>query len=55
MLKYNAFVFNKLSNEVMADVNMLSSRVLYKILRNTNSTHIITEKSECTLVESVVN
>ena len=54
MLKYNAFIFNKLSNEVTADVNMLSSRVLYRILGNINGTYVITKESECTLVESVV-
>src|ERR1044072_7675206 len=42
MLQFNHLLFHKISDEVMSNVNMLSPVVLNRILRNINSTQVVT-------------
>ena len=44
MLKINVTLSNMISNEMMTNFNMLSSRMLYRIMTNFDSTFIVTKQ-----------
>ena len=44
MLKIDVSFSNMISNEMMTNFNMLSSRMLHEIVRNLNSTFIVTKQ-----------
>ena len=54
-LKSESTIFNKLTNEVMSDLNMFGPRVLNKIFRDIDDTGIVTIDSEMFLTDNIIN
>src|ERR1044072_89226 len=55
MLQFNHLLFHKISDEVMSNVNMLSPDVLNRILRNINSTQVVTVQCHDILCDIVLS
>ena len=53
-LKGESTIFNQLTNEVMSDLNVFSSRMLNKIFRNVDGTGIATVYSEMLLTNTII-
>ena len=54
-LKSESTIFNKLTNEVMSDLNMFGPRMLNKIFRDIDDTSIVTIDSEMFLTDNIIN
>ena len=53
-LKSESTIFNKLPNEMMSNLYVFGSRMLNRILRDVNSTGIVTIDSEMLLTNTII-
>ena len=52
--KGESTIFNQLTNEVMSNLNVFSSRMLNKIFKDVNGTSIVTIYSEMLLTNTII-